>query len=104
MGRKGDWSLEYEDIQIATKLEVCGSVEMRNWEVGMKYVKDEEVGWTPVVKRRKKSARSEDGGNSGNLNVRLNLIEGRSLVRYSEVKGIPGIFVEACKPPRDGGS
>ena len=37
---------EYEDIQTGTKLEVCGSVEveMRNEEVGMKYVKDGEAG------------------------------------------------------------
>ena len=53
--------------------------------------------------RRKKSARSEDGNNSANWNVRLDLLKGRNLVRYKEVNGIPGIyiFVEACKP-RDG--
>ena len=73
-------------------------VEMRNSEVGMKYVKDGEVRWTPVVRKRRKmsvrNARSEDGDNSGNSNVRLNLIEGRkSLVRYREVNGIPGIYI-----------
>ena len=30
-----------------------------------------------VRKRRKKGARSEDGGDSGNSNIKLNLIEGR---------------------------
>ena len=29
---------------------------MRNGEVGMKYVKDGEVGWTPVVRRRRKKS------------------------------------------------
>ena len=55
-----------------TKLEDCSSVkvEMRNGEMGVKYVKDEEVGWTSVVRRRKKkSARSEESESSGNLNV-----------------------------------
>ena len=34
---------------------------MRNGEMGVKYIKDGAVGWTPVVrKRRKKSARSEE--------------------------------------------
>ena len=63
----------------------------------MKYVKDDEVGWTPVVRRRrKKSARSVDGIDSRNLNINLYLIEGRSLVRYRKASGIPGIlFVEA---------
>ena len=37
----------------------------------MNYVKDGEVGWTPVVRRRrKKSARSEEIESSGNLNVK----------------------------------
>ncbi len=52
---------EYEDIREDAKLEDCGSVEveMRNGEMGVKYVKDGEVGWTPVVRRRrKKSTRS----------------------------------------------
>ena len=43
---------------------------MRNGEVGMEYVKDREVGWTPVVsRRRKKSASSEESESSGNLNM-----------------------------------
>ena len=37
-----------------------------------------EAGWTPVV--RKKNARSEHGEDSGNSNIKFNLIEGRSLV------------------------
>ena len=68
----------------------------------MKYMKDGEAGWIPGVRRRRRSPRSEDGDDSGNSNIKLNLIEGRSLVRYREVNGIPEIiFVEACKP-RDG--
>ena len=31
------------------------------------------------------TARSEDGDNSGKFNIKLNLIEGRSLVRYRKV-------------------
>ena len=38
---------------------------MRNGEMGVKYVKDGEVGWTPIVRRRK----TEESGSSGNLNV-----------------------------------
>ena len=62
---------EYEDVQGDTKLEDCGcvEVEMRNGEMGVKYVKDGEVGCTPVVRRRKKIARSEESESSGNLNV-----------------------------------
>ena len=90
MGSVGE-SLEYEDIQTETKLDDCASVEMRNREVGMKYVKGGEVGWTPEV-RRKKSARNEDGDDSDNSNINLNLIK-RNLVRYREVNGIPGIKI-----------
>ena len=59
-------SLEYEDIQTETKLEDCAPVEMemRNGEVGMKYVKDGKAGWTPVVRRRRV------------LGVRMVMIEG----------------------------
>ena len=59
---------EYEDAQGDIKLEDCGYVkkEMRNREMDVKYVKNGEVGWTPVVRRRKKSARSEESENSGN--------------------------------------
>ena len=55
-------------------------VEMRNGEMGVKYVKDGAVGWTPVVRRKKKSARSEASESSGNLNVND---KRRSLVRYN---------------------
>ena len=49
-------------------------------------MKDGEAGWTAVVRRRrKKSARSEDGDNSANWNVRLDLIKGRNLVRYGQL-------------------
>ena len=54
-------------------------------------MKDGEAGWTPVVRRRrKKSAWSEDGDDSGNWNIKLNLIEGRW---YWEVNGIRGIYI-----------
>ena len=46
-----------------------------------------------VKRRRKKSARSVDGDDSGNFNIKLNLFEARSLVRYREVSGIPGIYI-----------
>ena len=56
-------SLEYESIQTETMLQDSAlvEVEMRNGEVGMKYVKYVEVGW----KRSKKRARSEDGNDEG---------------------------------------
>ena len=78
--------MENEDIHIqtGTKLNDHASleVEMRKRVVGMKYVKEGMAVWTLVViRRRKKSVRSEDADNSRNANVRLNLIEGRSLVR-----------------------
>ena len=51
--------LEYEDIQAEIKLEDRALVEvaMRNGKVGMKYGKDREAAWTPVVRKRKKIAR-----------------------------------------------
>ena len=47
---------EYEDIWGDIELEDCGSVEveMMNREMGVKYLRDGEVGWTPVVRRRNK--------------------------------------------------
>ena len=54
---------KYKNVQVYAKLEDCSSVEveMRNGEMGLKNVKDGEVGWTPVVRRRKKkSAWSEE--------------------------------------------
>ena len=67
---------------------------MRNGEVGMKYVKDGKCGWIQVViRRRKKSVRSEDVDNRQNANIRFNLIGGRSLVYYREVNGISGINI-----------
>ena len=37
--------------------------------MGVKYVNDGELGWTPVVRKRmKKCARSEESERSGNLN------------------------------------
>ena len=38
-----------EDIQTKMKLKDCASVEMRNGEVSMEYVKDGEVVYTPLV-------------------------------------------------------
>ena len=83
--------LEYEDIQTEMKLEDCVLVEVEMGKRGgcMTYVKNGGAGWTPVV--RKKSAWSEVCDNCGDLNVRLNLIEGRSLVRYRKVNGVPRI-------------
>ena len=64
---------------------------MRNGEMGVTYVKDGEVSWTPVVRWwRRKSARSEESESSGNLNVNN---KRRSLVRYRKVYGIPRIFI-----------
>ena len=47
---------EYEDVWGDTKLEDCGSVEveMRNGEMVVKYVKDGEVSWILVVRRRRR--------------------------------------------------
>ena len=55
-----------------------------------------------MARRRKKSAKSVDGDDSGNSNIRQNLVEGISLLRYRAVNGsLEYIFEEACKP-RDG--
>ena len=59
----------------------------------MEYVKDGKGGWIPVVRRRKKSARSEDGDDSGNLNIKLNLIEVRIVVWQRKANGIPGVYI-----------
>ena len=75
---------------------------MRNGEIGIKYVKDGEVGWTPVVRRRrKKSPRSEEGESSGDLNVND---KRRSLVRYRKVDGIPGLYPRKRESFEMGGS
>ena len=84
-------SLRSMKIYGEIKLEYLGSVEveLRNVEKGMKYVKDGEVGWTPVVRRRrKKCARSEKSESSGYVYDKR-----RSLVRYRKVDGIPGIYI-----------
>ena len=60
---------------------------MRNGEMCVEYVEDGEVGWTRVVRRRrKKSARSEESESSENLNVND---QRRSLVRHRKVEFIP---------------
>ena len=61
---------EYEGVKEDTKLEDCSSVEveMRNGKMGVKYVKGGEMGWSPVLRKRK-SARSEESESSRNLNV-----------------------------------
>ena len=46
----------------------------------------------PVVRRRKKSARSKDGDNSGNSNIKL-VYRRKKLVRYREVNRIPGMYI-----------
>ena len=73
---------EYVGVEGDTKLEDCGfvEVEMRNGEMGIKYITDGEVGWTLVMRRRRKmSARSKEIVSSRNLNVND---KRRSLVRY----------------------
>ena len=50
---------------------------MREGKVGVRYVKDDEEGWTKVVRRRKQSARSESGDSSCDLDV-----DGGKLVEY----------------------
>ena len=51
---------------------ICASVEVEMWnrEICIKYVKDDEAGWSPVLRRRKKkSDKGEDGDDSGNSNI-----------------------------------
>ena len=45
----------------------------------MRCEKDGEVGWTPIVRRRK-SARSEDRDSGMDLKVSMNLKKGKGLV------------------------
>ena len=53
--------------------------------------------------RRKKSARSVDGDNSGNSNVRLKLIEGRNLMKHRKsTESLEYIYL--CKLAEMGGS
>ena len=69
---------------------------MNNGLMGVKYVKDEEVCWIPVVRRRRKksASRSEESKSSRNLNVN----DRRSLVWYRKVDRILGIYIEkTCK-------
>ena len=56
--------MEYEDVLGDTE------VEMKNGEMGVKYVKDGEVGCTPVVRTR-----SEESERSRNLNKKLGDVE-----------------------------
>ena len=59
---------------------------MRNGEMGVKIYRM-EVGWTPIVRRRrKKNVWSEESESSGNLNVNDKI---RSLVMYRKVDRIP---------------
>ena len=64
------WNMKTFRLRLSCK---TASVEVRNGEVGMKYVKMQ--GWDgPLVRRRrrrKRSVRSEDGDDSGNSNIRL---------------------------------
>ena len=46
------------------------NVKMRNGKVGMKYLKNGEAGWTPVVRRKRKKTEDSDGHEG--LNIRLN--------------------------------
>ena len=54
--------------------------------MGVRYVKDEEEGWSPVVRRmRKKSA-----GCVGDGELR---VDGGNVVRFRSLNGIPGINI-----------
>ena len=55
--------------------------------------KDDEEGWTSVVRRRRKtSARSESGDSSCDLDV-----DGGKLVEY-RCFGIPGVYIHGRNP------
>ena len=62
---------EHEVIKDGTMLEDCGTVEveMRNGEVDVKYEKDGEVVWIPVVRKKK----TEESNSSWHLNVLMDL-------------------------------
>ena len=45
-----------------------------------------------VRRKRKKSARSEDGDDSGNSNIKL-FDQRKKLVRYRKINRIPGIYI-----------
>ena len=53
------------------KFAECGQVEaeVEEGKVGVRYVKDGEEVWTPVLRRRKTSARSESSDSSCDLDV-----------------------------------
>ena len=55
--------------------------------MGVRYLKDGEDGWTPVVRRRKTKGRSESGDSSCDLYV-----DGRKLVEYRYFR-IPGVSI-----------
>ena len=59
---------------------------MREGKVGVRYVMDGEVRWTPVVRRRKTSARSESGDSSY-----LDIV-GEKQVEY-RCFGIPAVYI-----------
>ncbi len=66
---------------------------MREGKVGVRYVKDGEEGWTPVVRRRRKtSGRSENGDSSCDLDV-----DGGKLVEC-RCFGIPGVYIHGRNP------
>ena len=84
---------EYEDDEEdEIKLAECGQVEaeVREEKVGVRYVKDGEEGWTPVV-RRKTSARRESGDSSCDLDL-----DGWKLVEYRCF--IPGAYIHGRNP------
>ena len=68
--------------------------------MGVKYVKDEVVGWTPSVRRKKKSSRSEGSGSIGNLNVNNT----RRSLRDRMVDEIPEIYLRKFERFEMGGS
>ena len=63
------------------------------------------MGWIQVVRRRrKKSARSEKSGSTGNLNVMMDLNKGRSLVWYWKVEGFQEFMPQTFASFKMGGS
>ena len=58
-----------------------------------------EMGWTPVVRmRRKKSAKSKESDSSEKFNVMMNLNKGRSLVWYKKVgRNLEFLSIDSCK-------
>ena len=79
----GSSRLEDTDSSDDVRLVECGlvAVEMRKRKVG---VRDEEEGWTPVVRRKRKKI---SAGRVGDGELR---VDGRSIMHFRSLNGIPG--------------